>query len=130
MPAEELFGSMGKSMRHLLIMATILDDVTACTNVIRATQNMMMLMVFFVCIMVSSFTLWNMLLGILCEVVTATQNAEEEKNQQREIAQVMTGFFVKMDMNGDGLICLAEFIAMYQNKDIVTALKKLDINHR
>merc|ERR1719162_1742937 len=33
-----LFGSMGKSMRHLFIMGTILDDITACTNTIRTSE--------------------------------------------------------------------------------------------
>merc|ERR1719215_2540647 len=40
---EEFFGSMVKSMLSLLVMGTILDDVTACTDAIRATGSMSML---------------------------------------------------------------------------------------
>merc|ERR1719375_1893862 len=65
--AEEFFGSMGKSMRRLFIMATILDDITACTDAIRATKKLHMLFAFVACVLISSFTLFNMLLAILCE---------------------------------------------------------------
>merc|ERR1719201_1805455 len=62
------FGTMGRSMFCLFIMGTILDDVTVATNAIRETKNWFMLGLFFVFILISSFTILNMLIGILCEV--------------------------------------------------------------
>jgi len=125
---ELLFGSMGKSMRHLLIMATILDDITACTNAIRSTGNMFMLMAFFMCVLVSSFTLFNMLLGILCEVVEATEQGEKEKEEQQKLSDTIMGFFKTMDLDGNGIICRNEFLKMAQHQDTMVALEKLDID--
>jgi hypothetical protein len=125
-----LFGSMGKSLRHLLIMATILDDITACCNAIRSTGNMWMLMAFMVCVLVSSFTLFNMLLGILCEVVTATQNGEEKKASERHLEVTMKAFFHTMDLDMNGLITRDEFSRMKEHEKIMHSLQKLDIDRK
>jgi hypothetical protein len=127
--AEFLFGSMGRSMRHLLIMGTILDDITACCNAIRASGNMSMLMAFMVCVMVSSFTLFNMLLGILCEVVTQTQNGEQAKAEEKALNDTILNFFNLMDMDGNGMISREEFHRMESHEAIMHALEALNIDH-
>merc|ERR1712190_230546 len=76
--AEVFFGSMGKSMFTLFIMGTILDDVTQATNAIRDSQNTWMLLAFILFILISSFTLLNMLIGVLVEVIGATAEGERE----------------------------------------------------
>lgn len=128
-PIEALFGGMGKSMRHLLIMATILDDITACTNAIRSTDNMVMLMAFMVCVVISSFTLFNMLIGILCEVMQATSDHERSSTAQTQISEVMLAFFATMDVNGDGNISAPEFIRMRDHPEVMASLAKLDIEN-
>jgi len=125
--SEVLFGSIGKSMRHLFIMATILDDITACTNTIRSTENMYMLMAFMVCVLISSFTLFNMLLGILCEVVEATQNGEQDKQESKKLQNSMKRFFRDMDEDGNGMVSRNEFVKMATNPKIVDQLADLHI---
>jgi len=126
--AEFLFGSMGKSMRHLLIMGTIMDDITACTNTIRSTDSLPMLIAFFVLIILSAFTLFNMLVGILCEVVVNTGERERSKREQSRINEVLLGFFRAMDMDGNGFISREEFLSMQGEDKIMDALNKLDID--
>lgn len=128
--AEVFFGSMGKSMRHLLIMGTILDDLTACTNAIRASESIPMLLVFMVCIIISSFTIFNMLIGILCEVMEATSDSEKRSNQEIEITQVMLGFFSTMDIDGNGLISRQEFVNMRDHPQVMASIAKLGIDHK
>ncbi|CAE7624939.1 SCN10A, partial [Symbiodinium necroappetens] len=67
-----LFGNMSKSAFSLIIMGTLLDDVTYCCNMIRESGQIFMLAVFIVFIVISSFMMLNMLLGILVEVVAST----------------------------------------------------------
>lgn len=124
---EVLFGSLGKSMRHLLIMATILDDITACTNAIRSTNKPMMMVAFMAAVLISSFTLFNMLLGILCEVVEATGHGEAKKNEEKALHDTIIKFFKSMDLNHDGTISREEFFSMRDEEHVMAALEKLDI---
>jgi voltage-gated sodium channel len=126
--AEVLFGSIGKSLRHLFNMAVILDDITACTNTIRTSGQIHLLFAFIVCVLISSFTLFNMLLGILCEVVEATQNYEQEKADASKLHDTMTQFFKAMDVDGNGEISKSEFLQMHHDKEVMGVLASMDIN--
>lgn len=128
--AQELFGSMGRSMRHLLIMGTILDDLTACTNAIRASEKTSMLMIFWVCVIVTSLTLFNMMVGLLCEVVDATTTGEKWKAEEISIQETIHGFFKAMDSDNNGVITIQEFLKMHDEPEVIKALAKLDINEK
>jgi len=126
--AHHLFGSMGKSMRHLFIMGTILDDITLCTNSIRGSnKNVTMLIAFIVFVLMSSFTMLNMLIGILCEVVCATGEGERNKNTEAHVREAITTLFNKMDKDQNGLITREEFMSMKEDKNVMKALVELEV---
>mmetsp|Transcript_71620 Transcript_71620/g.132226 ORF Transcript_71620/g.132226 Transcript_71620/m.132226 type:complete len:553 (-) Transcript_71620:150-1808(-) len=126
-----LFGGMGKSMRTLFIMGTILDDVTAGTNTIRSSKNgTVMLLVFLFFILVSSFTILNMLIGILCEVVAATSEGEQAKTAEMNAKTSVTQLFNKLDRDRDGQITRDEFMSMRKNTKVREALRNLDIQQK
>lgn len=125
---EFLFGSIGKSMRHLLIMGTILDDITACMNAIRSTEKIQMVFAFCVLVIISAFTLFNMLLGILCEVVEATGSGEKAKAKEKKLKDAIMRFFITMDMDGNGEITREEFAQMEQHDTIMSTLSDLNID--
>jgi len=119
---------MGKSMRHLFIMGTILDDVTKCTNTIRGTsESISMLGVFVVFIVVSCFTLLNMLIGILCEVVQATSEGERLKSSEARIHDAIEAIFTSMDEDHSGTLTKEEFMDMENNDEILDALAELRV---
>ena len=49
----------------------------------------------------------NMLIGVLCEVVTATADDEQEKIMIQDIRNEITAVFEEIDINGDGTVPLA-----------------------
>lgn len=128
--AEALFGDLGRSMRHLLIMGTILDDLTACTNAIRQSEKTHMLMVFWVCVILSALTLFNMMVGILCEVISATSAAEERKTEDKKLNDLIMGFFTTMDKDGSGAVSVEEFLMMRKDPSIMDSLSKLNIESK
>jgi len=126
--AQVLFGSLGKSMRHLFIMGTILDDVTVCTNTIRGTsESVIMVIVFVVFVVVSAFTLLNMLIGILCEVVTATSEGERLKSSEARIHDAIESIFNAMDEDQSGSISREEFLKMEDDEEVIAALAQLKV---
>jgi hypothetical protein len=126
--AKELFGTMGKSLRHLFIMGTILDDITLCCNSIRSSEKPhTMLAAFILFVLISSFTMLNMLIGILCEVVCATGEGERNKNTEAHVREAITNLFRRMDKDNNGEITRDEFLSMKRDKDVMSALQELDV---
>lgn len=121
------FGTMGKSMFSLFIYGTVLDDVTACTDAIRGTDNMFMLSLFIVFILISSFTILNMLIGILCEVVSATAESEKTKAVETCAKEAITTLFHRLDTDGSGTITQEEFMHMRDDETVRQALEEMDI---
>merc|ERR1719375_1838652 len=87
--AQAMFGTMGKSAFSLFIMGTVLDDVTQMTNAIRETENYWMLSCSVVFILISSFMMLNMLIGVLVEVVGATAEGEREKSIETNVREAI-----------------------------------------
>jgi len=113
----------------LFIMGTILDDITACTNTIRASGPNWMPMLFFfiVFVLLSSFTMLNMLIGILCEVVVATGEGERNRSSQESVREAIVDLFQSIDKDSSGEISKDEFMSMRNNDRVMKALKELEI---
>merc|ERR1712187_158656 len=73
---DDYFSSVPLSMYSLLIYGTFLDNLADFFNAIRE-ESTICLMVATVFVALASLTVMNMLIGILCEVISAT--AEEER---------------------------------------------------
>jgi voltage-gated sodium channel len=125
--SSAMFGTMGKSMFSLFIMGTVLDDVTAASNAIRETQNFWMLTAFIVFILISSFMMLNMLIGILVEVVAATAEGERGKTVEDNVREAIREIFDSMDEDEDKRISREEFENMQDNPKVKAALEDLDI---
>merc|ERR1719238_164472 len=115
-------------MFTLFIMGTVLDDVTAATDAIRGTDNMAMLGLFIVFVLISSFTILNMLIGILCEVVSATAESEKTKAAETCVKDAITSLFNTLDKDGSGNITEEEFMHMKSDAGVREALEEMDIH--
>jgi len=85
---SEHFGSVPESMYTLLMRGAFLEDLLDFTN-LMLEQGVFYALIFAVFLMLASLTLMNMLIGVLCEVVSAVASTEKE---QLEVA------FVKMKL--------------------------------
>lgn len=125
---SSLFGTMGKSMFSLFIYGTVLDDVTAAANGIRASGNNWMMAAFIIFILISSFMMLNMLIGVLVEVVGNTAEGEREKAIELNVREAISEIFDSMDKDSDREISRKEFFDMQNNKNVMDALEDLNID--
>ncbi|CAD7937316.1 unnamed protein product [Amoebophrya sp. A120] len=123
----EVFGNIGESMFALFIGGTLLDDLTAFTNIIRESKQPAMLIAWYLFVLLSSFTVLNMLIGVLCEVVTQTAEAEQQKMVIGQVGSTMVEVFAEVDEDRSGLISASEFELMKQNDKVTAALELLAI---
>lgn len=108
-PIDEFFGSMSNSLFTLLIMGTILDDITRCTNAIRATNNYWMLGLFILYVAMNSFTLLNMLIGVLAGVVENTTREEKNNIEEDAVKDRIRRACKRLDETKKGAIFRADY---------------------
>jgi voltage-gated sodium channel len=124
---EVLFGSILKSMRNLFVMGTILDDITLCCNSILGSNKPSMIIFFILFVLVSSFTMLNMLIGILCEVVCAVGEGQRNKNTEATLKDAIQELFDGIDADQNGQISRDEFMAMKTDPNVMKALGDLEV---
>merc|ERR1719253_712035 len=75
---EELFSGVAPSMYTLLIQGTFLDSVGDTADAI-GRDSMLAVVMFFLFVLLSAMMVMNMLIGVLCEVVSAVGAAEQDQ---------------------------------------------------
>lgn len=122
-----LWGSVPDSMFTLFVAGTLLDDITAVSDHILETPLPFMLVIFYVYVLLSSFTVLNMLIGVVCEVISTTAAHEREEAMVSHVNQLLTAVFNEIDLDGSGLISKKEFDLMTEKEDVILALTMLDV---
>eukprot|EP00439_Symbiodinium_sp_Y106_P045164 s3792_g5.t1 len=98
----------------------------SCLLADRQTQRIYAFMYAFVTL--SAVTIMNMLIGILCEVITAVADAEREALQVSYSSEVIQECISASDNNNDGCIDLNEFHGMLQLPQVRKVLHEVDVD--
>lgn len=105
---DAYFQNVLLSMYSLLIYGTFLDDLSQFCDDIRAESIPILILVFiFICL--SALTVMNMLIGVLCEVVSAVAETEKEMILTQTVSEKMQGIVDSLDTNANGRISFVEF---------------------
>lgn len=122
---QDYFGGLWVSVITLLVHGTLLDDITSVFNELRKDVTYMLVFIGF--IVLSSFTVLNMLVGVLAEVVTQTADSEKFERNVSETRRHFHSLFLKMDMDASGSLSQVEFERMLEDKKAVKLLSNLGI---
>ncbi|CAD7937834.1 unnamed protein product [Amoebophrya sp. A25] len=111
------FGSLGWSFMSLMQILVYDDTFALIRKTYIANPLMGLLLILF--ILVGAFTVLNMLIGVICEIVSTTKAEEEEKLLMSKVEDL----FAQMDADESGTISRDEFEAKTQ------LLEKLGLDH-
>lgn len=100
---DEYFGTVAHSLLSLLQILVFDDAFALIRPTIKDSWYMGYLLIVFMCI--GSFTILNMLIGIICEIVSTTTMDEKEKILQQRVRET----FIMMDTDGSGCVTKEEF---------------------
>eukprot|EP00930_Biecheleria_cincta_P033584 TRINITY_DN2326_c0_g1_i2.p1 TRINITY_DN2326_c0_g1~~TRINITY_DN2326_c0_g1_i2.p1 ORF type:complete len:685 (-),score=123.39 TRINITY_DN2326_c0_g1_i2:352-2382(-) len=116
------------SMHSLLVHGAFCDDLTGImTELIKESYIALTLM--YILILLAAVTVMNMLIGILCEVITAVADAEREAIQLGFVKETLQRCLAAgVDKNDDGCIDQAEFLSMLETQDCIEALTEIDVD--
>jgi hypothetical protein len=128
-PLRMRYGTLLLSMFTLFMAGTLLDNLIDIMEELRLEPEAgwTFVMVFWIFILLSSFTVLNMLIGVLCEVVTETSNHEAENNMVDLVREEITAVFHEIDTSGDGTVSKEEFNMMKDKDEVRLALEKVGV---
>jgi hypothetical protein len=124
---DQYFDGVALSMYSLIVYGTFQDSLADFCDDIRE-ESSACLMVVTVYVVLASMTVMNMLIGILCEVISAVA-VEEKETMITEKAYDIFGKIVRgLDKNGDGAISFREVEEIVGNGVALQALGSVNVD--
>jgi hypothetical protein len=117
--ARDMFASMGDSMMTLFTNGVLGDNLAQTLHAIWAHEQggLMLMLIFIFFMMVSSFTLLNMLIGVLCQVIEDCAAEEEESRQIYLLQECLNKAFNVISKDEDGVITQEEWANWMSNEE-------------
>eukprot|EP00928_Gymnodinium_smaydae_P011598 TRINITY_DN14262_c0_g4_i1.p1 TRINITY_DN14262_c0_g4~~TRINITY_DN14262_c0_g4_i1.p1 ORF type:complete len:813 (-),score=191.96 TRINITY_DN14262_c0_g4_i1:85-2490(-) len=123
------FNSIPGSMYSLLLHGTFLDNLGPVCNTIGnpETGSPIYLILFFLFLSMAALMVMNMLIGVLCEVVSAVAATEKEQMELCHVREKMQQIIAAIDKDEDMRISKVEFQAILENVDAMTVLGEVGV---
>jgi len=121
------FPTVVYSMYKVFLVSTLLDDVGNSLTTV-GNESGISAVVLGAAIWINNFTMLNMLVGVLCDLMSSVANDEKErmmitfaKDKVREAMEIL-------DLNSDYRISKKEFSELMQDEDAVFALNEVGVD--
>lgn len=124
---EQFFNGVPLSMYSLIIHATFLDDLADFADSIRA-ESSICLIISVIFIILASMTVMNMLIGVLCEVISAVAEEEREAMITDKVYEKFSKICERLDSNLNGRLSWPEFQQIMASPDALAALDSVNVD--
>eukprot|EP00928_Gymnodinium_smaydae_P097682 TRINITY_DN8907_c1_g6_i1.p1 TRINITY_DN8907_c1_g6~~TRINITY_DN8907_c1_g6_i1.p1 ORF type:complete len:774 (+),score=213.81 TRINITY_DN8907_c1_g6_i1:258-2324(+) len=120
------FTNVPKAIYTLLIGGIFLDGVGSLTKVLAPHFHLAAM--FYLFVLIGSLTVLNMLIGVLCEVVSAVAATEQEEMLVNYVHEKLSHVMSLLDSDGGGTISKREFMEILENVEAVRCLNDVGID--
>eukprot|EP00746_Dinoflagellata_sp_MGD_P009192 gnl/MRDRNA2_/MRDRNA2_118584_c0_seq1.p1 gnl/MRDRNA2_/MRDRNA2_118584_c0~~gnl/MRDRNA2_/MRDRNA2_118584_c0_seq1.p1 ORF type:complete len:496 (-),score=95.17 gnl/MRDRNA2_/MRDRNA2_118584_c0_seq1:589-2076(-) len=124
---EDLFANVAHSMYSLLVYATLLDNLADFMDAVRY-ESWPLFMLGFIFIALAALTVMNMLIGVLCEIVSAVGDTERITILTENVKEKMFSIVDALDTNQDNHISYEEFTQIMAKPEALQALSDVDVS--
>jgi hypothetical protein len=126
---EEYFSTVALSMNTLWLYATLCEDIPSLAHAVREESVYLVLLLYFF-VLAAPLTVMNMLIGVLCEVVSAVATSENEESALSFMKAKVARIFYKLDLDkdGNGMISKDEFKGLVENQEAARAMSDLGVD--
>jgi len=121
------FPTVQHSMYTLLIYGTFLDDLAPFCDEVGAESAACLALVM-VFVLLAACTVLNMLIGVLCEVVTAVAETEKEEVLVSFVTTKLQSLLNSLDADHDGHISQDEFMKILGLPEAAGALEEVGVD--
>eukprot|EP00929_Paragymnodinium_shiwhaense_P052960 TRINITY_DN2651_c0_g3_i1.p1 TRINITY_DN2651_c0_g3~~TRINITY_DN2651_c0_g3_i1.p1 ORF type:complete len:673 (+),score=157.87 TRINITY_DN2651_c0_g3_i1:80-2098(+) len=121
------FTNVPMSMYSLLVYGTFLDALSDfCADLMAESHVCLFLAIVF--IILSALTVMNMLIGVLCEVISAVAETEKEQMLVNWVSDKLHDILAGLDDDNNGRLSQRELMQMLRNKEAVLALEEVGVD--
>merc|ERR1719277_2286188 len=115
-------------MLFLLMHGTFLDSVGSKGFEILREGGIHLLFFFLISIFLTSFLMLNMLIGVVCEMVSAVKHGEQEMLAKVSLRGSLYDIMEVYDSHGTGALNQSEFDLFIRNVEVMQALHQFDVD--
>lgn len=121
------FGSVPSAMHTLIIDGTFLSNLGLIARSL-AREHPALCAIFWAFVLLTTCTVMNMLIGVLCEVVNSVAAIERETIRISFVTERMHVLFKEIDQSGDGKISKCEFLGIMEKPYAVKLLEEVGVD--
>jgi chemotaxis protein CheY-P-specific phosphatase CheC len=121
------FSTVPEAMHNLIIFGTFLDALSDFILVVKE-QSVPCFILTWVYISLASLTVMNMLIGVLCEVISAVAEEEKESMIVEKVNDKFGQIVQELDSNNDGELTWEEFQQILDYPDALSALESVNVD--
>jgi hypothetical protein len=123
---EIFFKNIALSMYTLLIYLTYLDNLSVILEALRMEMwQLLPLALVFLCL--AALTLMNMLIGVLCEVVSAVAETEKQEMITLSVTEQMINVARRLDTDYNDMISYEEFTKIVEDPEALRCLSDVGV---
>ncbi|CAE7025727.1 Scn11a [Symbiodinium sp. CCMP2456] len=124
---EARFPTVPEAMLTLLIHGVFMDDMAELVAEVKG-ESSVAFGLFIIFVLIASITLMNMLIGVLCEVVSMVGQSEREELLVDLVKRELLDIILAADEDGDGLMSHAEFLRILESPEGLKALETVGVD--
>lgn len=124
---ENYFSTVPETMHNLMVYGTLLDALSDFFYDTKNGSPACFILCWIYCAL-SALTVMNMLIGVLCEVISAVAAEEKESMMVEKVNEKFHDIVKELDTDGSGNLSWAEFQEIMENKQALTALDQMNVD--
>mmetsp|Transcript_43912 Transcript_43912/g.121525 ORF Transcript_43912/g.121525 Transcript_43912/m.121525 type:complete len:484 (-) Transcript_43912:197-1648(-) len=125
--AVTYFSTVPESMHNLIIFGAFLDALSDFILQVKAESTACFFLTWLY-IALASLTVMNMLIGVLCEVVSGVAQEENETTMVEMVRHRIEGVMNALDENHDGFLSWSEFQRILENQKLIDVLESVNVD--
>merc|ERR1719161_3332850 len=118
---DESFSSVPKAAYTLMLESMLPDNAEMMTNC--GDQAWYLGVVFWIYMFLGALTVMNMLIGIVCEVMSEVSDTEKAKLESDQMTQALQSVLQEIDQDFDGFVSKDEVASMMDNSEAIAAMR-------
>lgn len=124
---QPFFGTLTLTMWSMLVDGAFMDSFGLVSRKLIQSKQWLPLAVMLVFVLASSLTVMNMLIGVLCEVVTSVSIVEKEEFDIRLLKDTLLVMLLELDKDESGFISSLEIQLVLENARAMEVLEGVEV---